>query len=82
MIPKDFITEWRAQAPWTLDRQVEQDLAISRALVELFQNDPFSKTLAFRGGTALYNKVTRALFEQNLTEKRSDPILTADMTPR
>lgn len=36
MIPKDFITEWRAHAPWVADRQVEQDLVISRALVELF----------------------------------------------
>lgn len=30
MIPKDFITEWRAHAPWTQDRQVEQGLVISR----------------------------------------------------
>ncbi len=26
MIPRDFITEWRARAPWTQDLQVEQDL--------------------------------------------------------
>jgi hypothetical protein len=36
MIPKDQITEWRKDAPWVLDAQVEQDLVISRALVELF----------------------------------------------
>ncbi len=54
MIPKDFITEWRDQAPWVLDRQVEQDLVISRALVELFSRAAIAKTLAFRGGTALY----------------------------
>ena len=40
MIPKDFITEWRAHAPWVADRQVEQDLVISRALVELFAREP------------------------------------------
>lgn len=36
MIPKDYITEWRREAPWVEDFQVEQDLVISRALVELF----------------------------------------------
>lgn len=54
MIPKDFITEWRDRSPWVLDRQVEQDLVISRALVELFSRAPIADTLAFRGGTALY----------------------------
>lgn len=36
MIDRDFITEWRAQAPWISDRQVEQDLVICRALIEMF----------------------------------------------
>jgi predicted nucleotidyltransferase component of viral defense system len=54
MIPKDFITEWRARAPWVFDRQVEQDLVVSRALVELFARPAIANTLAFRGGTALY----------------------------
>jgi len=54
VIPKDFITEWRDRAPWVLDRQVEQDLIISRALVELFSRAPVADALAFRGGTALY----------------------------
>ena len=36
MIPRDYITEWRAQAPWVQDIQVEQDLVICRAIVELF----------------------------------------------
>lgn len=54
MIPKDFITEWRDRAPWVLDRQVEQDLVISRALVELFSRQAVADALAFRGGTALY----------------------------
>lgn len=54
MIPKDFITEWRDRAPWVSDRQVEQDLVISRALVELFSRETIANALAFRGGTALY----------------------------
>jgi hypothetical protein len=36
MIPRDYITEWRAQAPWVQDFQVEQDLIISRALLAIF----------------------------------------------
>ena len=54
MIPKDFITEWREQAPWVTDAQVEQDLVISRALVEIFKVPELARHLAFRGGTALY----------------------------
>jgi predicted nucleotidyltransferase component of viral defense system len=54
VIPRDYITEWRAQVPWVQDIQVEQDLVICRALVELFSNPVIAKALAFRGGTALY----------------------------
>lgn len=54
MIPRDYITEWRAQAPWVHDFQVEQDLVITRALVAIFAHPVLQKALAFRGGTALY----------------------------
>lgn len=56
MIPADFITEWRSQAPWVESSQVERDLVISRALVEIFEDDRLSEALAFRGGTALYRE--------------------------
>ncbi|MBR1090265.1 nucleotidyl transferase AbiEii/AbiGii toxin family protein [Bradyrhizobium manausense] len=53
MIPAMNIVAWSKNAPWAEQRQIEQDLIISRALVELF-NDPFLvKQLRFRGGTAL-----------------------------
>ncbi len=54
MIPRDYITEWRAEAPWVQDLQVEQDLIISKALVDIFSHPLLGDTLAFRGGTALY----------------------------
>ena len=54
MIPHDYITEWRAQAPWVEDFQIEQDLVICRALVEIFSHPLLKESLAFRGGTALY----------------------------
>ena len=36
MIPRADITAWREHAPWQTDAQVEQDLVLSRALVELY----------------------------------------------
>lgn len=54
MIPSDFVTEWRSNAPWIENAQVEQDLVISKALVEIFSHPVLHETLAFRGGTALY----------------------------
>jgi len=54
MIPRAYITEWQKNAPWQNNAQVEQDLVIERALVELFSNDLLLENLAFRGGTALH----------------------------
>jgi len=54
MIPRDFITEWRAHAPWVQDLQVEQDLVMSRALAMIFADPTIMESVAFRGGTALY----------------------------
>ena len=54
MIPRAYITEWTQYAPWKSNEQVEQDLVICRALVEIFSDEFLSKELAFRGGTALH----------------------------
>lgn len=54
MIPEIFIQDWRATAPWAQDVQVEQDLLICRALVEIYRDDYLRENLAFRGGTALH----------------------------
>lgn len=53
MIPMGNITAWGNIAPWAEPRQVEQDLIICRALVELFSDDFLKNELRFRGGTAL-----------------------------
>jgi len=53
MIPMMNIVAWGNVVPWADQRQVEQDLIISRAIVEIF-SDPFLREqLRFRGGTAL-----------------------------
>jgi predicted nucleotidyltransferase component of viral defense system len=54
MIPRAYIFEWQQSAPWQTNAQVEQDLIIERALIELFSNDMIRENLAFRGGTALH----------------------------
>lgn len=54
MIPKPYIAKWQEYAPWQEFAQVEQDLIISRVLIELFNDEFLKENLAFRGGTALH----------------------------
>jgi predicted nucleotidyltransferase component of viral defense system len=54
MIPQAYINEWRIVSPWPTDAQIEQDLILSRALIEIFLDPFLAKSLAFRGGTALH----------------------------
>lgn len=78
MIPRAYIDEWRATAPWSDDAWVEQDLVISRALVEMFTVDEVSERLAFRGGTALYKlhltPAPRYSEDIDLVQVRPEPI--------
>lgn len=79
MIPRAVLTHWREyHAPWPGDDQVEQDLALSRTLVELFSDELIVGSLAFRGGTAL-NKLflpsmSRYSEDIDLVKIRSEPI--------
>ncbi|RIH66207.1 nucleotidyl transferase AbiEii/AbiGii toxin family protein [Mariniphaga sediminis] len=54
MIPRPYIAKWQEYAPWKEFAQVEQDLIISRVLVEIFNDEFLLENLAFRGGTALH----------------------------
>ncbi len=54
MIPMAQITQWRQISPWSDDMQVEQDLILSRIIVDIFSEPLLKKELAFRGGTALH----------------------------
>ncbi|MEZ4266054.1 MAG: hypothetical protein R3F39_06730 [Myxococcota bacterium] len=54
MIPEQAIVEWRREAPWDANALVEQDLIISRALVEMYSQAEIADRLAFpRGHRAL-----------------------------
>jgi len=54
VIPQAHITAWRASAPWPDDAQVEQDLVITRATIELFSTPGLTGRISLRGGTALH----------------------------
>lgn len=53
MVPQRYIDRWNDFVPWPEPRQVEQDLILCRAMVDIF-SDPFLRdSLRIRGGTAL-----------------------------
>ncbi len=78
MIPQAYITEWSKNVPWQTNEQVEQDLVICRALVEIFKDDFLADSLAFRGGTALHKLYLqpqpRYSEDIDLVQVRSEPI--------
>lgn len=78
MIPRPNIARWKEFAPWSSFDQIEQDLIISRTLVEIF-SDPFlNENLAFRGGTALHklylNPAPRYSEDIDLVQIKPGPI--------
>jgi predicted nucleotidyltransferase component of viral defense system len=78
MIPRGYITEWSARAPWQNDEQIEQDLIISRVLCEIYRDEFLAERLAFRGGTALHKlyikPAARYSEDIDLVQIRSEPI--------
>jgi predicted nucleotidyltransferase component of viral defense system len=78
VIPSDFIAEWRAHTRWATDEQVEQDLVLSRALVEIFADPELAGEVALRGGTALhklhFSPARRYSEDIDLVQLRPGPI--------
>ena len=78
MIPRPDIAKQQQHAPWKEFAQVEQDLIISRALVEIFSDDFLRENLAFRGGTALHklylNPAPRYSEDIDLVQIKPGPI--------
>jgi predicted nucleotidyltransferase component of viral defense system len=54
LIPRAQITEWGSRAPWPTDADIEQDLILSRLMVEIAKDDLLGDELAMRGGTCLH----------------------------
>src|SRR5262245_52722969 len=86
MIPVIIIDEWSEQAPWGDSEKVEQDLILSRVLVELFSEQLLQEQLIFRGGTALHklvlNKARLYSEEIDFVQKQSGLIVTVLTTIR
>lgn len=54
MIPEAFITAWARRAPWPTQTQIEQDLILSRLMIEIANHELLGSELAMRGGTCLH----------------------------
>lgn len=78
MIPEIYIEQWRNSFGWQTLAQIEQDLIISRALVDLYNNEHIKNNLVFRGGTALnklfLNPPARYSEDIDFVQKNADPI--------
>jgi predicted nucleotidyltransferase component of viral defense system len=78
MIRPDIVLSWRAVAPWRNLAMVEQDLVLSRALVELFNRPLVRETCTLRGGTALnklvFNPPARYSEDIDLVQEKAGPI--------
>jgi len=79
MIAEEILHSWfEVEAPWKSLAMVEQDLVITRVLVELYSQTKIRETLAFRGGTAL-NKLyikppARYSEDIDLVQIKAEPI--------
>jgi predicted nucleotidyltransferase component of viral defense system len=54
MIPARAVTAWRSTHPWADDRQVEQDLILTRLAIEIALHPELKNRLVWRGGTCLH----------------------------
>ena len=54
MIPAAYITDWGNTVGWPTIDQVEQDLVLSRLIVEIANDAYLGSELMFRGGTCLH----------------------------
>jgi predicted nucleotidyltransferase component of viral defense system len=54
VITQAYLTEWGVGAPWPTAAQIEQDLILSRLIVEIADHPLLSRELRLRGGTCLH----------------------------
>ncbi len=54
MIPRAAITAWGRTVPWPTLEQIEQDLLLSRLIVEIANDRYLGNELVFRGGTCMH----------------------------
>ncbi len=54
MITEADLAHWRRIVPWATDEQVEQDLVLSRLIIEIANHPLLGDELIFRGGTCFH----------------------------
>jgi len=54
VIAESDLTQWRSKLPWPTDEQIEQDLVLSRLIVDIAQHPLLGNELVFRGGTCFH----------------------------
>lgn len=54
MIAAADIAHWRTRVPWVDADQVEQDLVLSRVIIEIANDPVLARELVFRGGTCFH----------------------------
>ena len=81
MIPPMILAHWRTKTPWGPDAQIEQDLVLTKAVIQLYTDPHLTDAFAFRGGTAMqklfYDPPTRYSEDIDLVQVRAEPIGTA-----
>ena len=75
MIPYNTITTWGVSHPWPTREQVEQDMLLSKAICDIYNNEKLAKELVFRGGTALNKLILKEpyRYSEDLDFVRSTP---------
>jgi predicted nucleotidyltransferase component of viral defense system len=53
VIDRPALIAWRSKAPWPNPVQIEQDLLLSRLMIEIARDETLGPELAMRGGTCL-----------------------------
>lgn len=75
MISPTYISEWFQQCPWVSPAQVEQNLILSRGLVEIHSDPVLSEWLLFRGGTETnFRKIRREGLLTNEDDRMQMPV--------
>lgn len=54
MIDRPALIAWRSKAPWPSPVQIEQDLLLSRLMIEIARDEVLGPELVMRGGTCLH----------------------------
>jgi len=76
-----YLAQWRTKAPWGPDAQIEQDLVLTKALIQLYSDPRLTAAFALRGGTAMQklylDPPTRYSEDIDLVQIQPEPIGSA-----